>query len=571
MSDNKNEPELSGLISSAMEKKKASMKEDTAPDAEEVKALPEQPPKAKKEGPPDISFKDSAIKPVSLENGKPAEHSKPADASKVHGDAANRPARQTAKQKAPQRSGTNRNTNTANERSKRSVGAKTAQPNKKQPSNQKSAANRSDTHNANRTANKAVKRAEDKSAKRPAPAAKKSRPKPEGSSESAAAAVRKTPFSKKQVATISGLILALLLVLLLILYIIFSYYFNLLDKSKENISNSTPMTYSDVDLSKPDTLNRQEEDERLKELLAEGEKITNKDVINLMLIGEDLRDTESGDAGNTDVMMIISVNTKDKTITLTSIMRDCYVTFQDANGWWYSSRINSAYWHGGVDLTQQTIENYLNVKIDRYVLVNFKTFIDIVDTIGGLDLDVTDEEANGYPGADPYGDNTRGMQNPLDEQNKYLGNKKGTDYIKKGGHLHLNGNQALAYARLRHVGNSDYDRTRRQRTVISEIIKKTRGLSLTEINDLALKILPQLKTDITKKEALRLIADLLDYRNYELQEFRVPADGTFTEPTIDGMDVLSVDYETNAQMFRELVYGSVEVDAQGNETDKTIE
>ena len=205
------------------------------------------------------------------------------------------------------------------------------------------------------------------------------------------------------------------------------------------------------------------------------------------------------------------------------------------------------------------------------MLVNFKVFIDIVDTLGGLDLTVTDEEANGYPGADPNGDNTRGMQNPLDEQNKYLGNKKGTDYIKKGGKLHLNGNQALAYARLRHVGNSDYERTERQRKVISQMIKKSRDLSLVDMDRLANKILPQIKTDVSKTETAQLLVDMLDYRNYEIQEFRVPADGTFTDQVISGMDVLQVDFNANAQMFRELVYGSIEVDESGNETDIAIE
>lgn len=386
-----------------------------------------------------------------------------------------------------------------------------------------------------------------------------------------AAEKKKGKFTAKQIGTVVGLIASLLLVLALIVLLIFNHYFGLLGGKQTDISNSEPMTYSDVDLSRADTIDKVSEDEKLKELLGKGEKISNKDVMNILLIGEDLRDTQSESAGNTDVMMILSINTKDKTITMTSVMRDCYVNFQTDDGYWYSTRINAAYWHGGVKLTKQTIENYLNVKIDRYVLVNFKVFIDIVDTLGGLDMTVTDEEANGYPGADPNGDNTRGMQNPLDEQNKYLGNKKGTDYIKKGGKLHLNGNQALAYARLRHVGNSDYERTERQRKVISQMIKKSRDLSLVDMDRLANKILPQIKTDVSKTETAQLLVDMLDYRNYEIQEFRVPADGTFTDQVISGMDVLQVDFNANAQMFRELVYGSIEVDESGNETDMAIE
>jgi anionic cell wall polymer biosynthesis LytR-Cps2A-Psr (LCP) family protein len=205
------------------------------------------------------------------------------------------------------------------------------------------------------------------------------------------------------------------------------------------------------------------------------------------------------------------------------------------------------------------------------VLVNFKTFIEIVDTLGGLDITVTDDEANGYEGADPYGDNTRGMQNPLDEQNKYLGNKKGTDYLESGGDLHLNGKQALAYARLRHVGNSDYERTERQRRVITEMIKKSRKMSIVEMDKLATTIFPQIKTDVTKSELAQLLVDMLDYRNYEIQELRVPADGTFRDETISGMDVLVVDFNANAEIFRETVYGSVELDDFGNEIEDEIE
>ncbi len=392
-------------------------------------------------------------------------------------------------------------------------------------------------------------------------------------SETAAAEkpAKKKRFSKKQALTVAALILILLLILALVVVIILWHYFGLFDRSHKDRTTSEAITYSDVDYSRADTTDKVTEDQKLKELTAQAEKISNKDVMNILLIGEDLRDTAEKSAGNTDVMMLISVNTKDKTITQTSIMRDCYVGFEDENGWWWYSRINAAYWYGGVKLTRSTIENYLNVKIDRYVLVNFNVFIDIVDALGGLDLYVTDEEANGYPDADPNGENTRGMQNPLDEQNKYLHNKKGTDYIPHGGNLHLNGNQSLAYARLRYVGNSDWERTQRQRKVISEMIKKSRSMSLVDMDRLANKIFPQIKTDVTSGEMAQLLIDMLDYRNYTIQELRVPADDTYTNQIIDGMDVLSVDFPTNAQMFKELVYGSIELEDKTSSEKKNIE
>ena len=375
-------------------------------------------------------------------------------------------------------------------------------------------------------------------------------------------------LTRKQTTTITVLVVGLILILVLVVLLLLHHYLGLFDRTTKKISNDSAPTYSDVDLSRPDTMDTVTADQKLKELQAKADPISNKDVMNILLIGEDLRDTASDDAGNTDVMMVISVNKKDKTITETSIMRDCYVYFPDYG---YSNRINAAYWHGGIELTQKTVEDYLGIKIDRYVLVNFKVFIDIVDTLGGLDLHVTDEEANGYPDADPYGDNTRGMQNPLDEQNKYLGNDYGTDYLKKGGDLHLNGNQALAYARLRHVGNSDYKRTARQRKVIKEMIKKSKKLSIIDMDKLANKIFPQIKTDVSEGEMASLLIEMLDYRNYKVQEFRVPMDDTYTNEVIDGMDVLNVDFYTNSEMLKKKVYGSIEIDEEGNETKNTIE
>lgn len=370
--------------------------------------------------------------------------------------------------------------------------------------------------------------------------------------------MRKFKFTKKQALSIIGLIASLILLLILVIVLIFNHYYGLLNTDGQKINNSDAMVYSDVDYSLPDTLDKDAEENKLKELIADSEKISDEAVMNILLIGEDIRDTATGGAGNTDVMMIISVNTDLKTITLTSVMRDCYVWIPG----WYSTRINAAYYHGGEELLEETIEEYMGIEIDRYVLVNFESFIEIVDTIGGLDIYVTDDEANGYEWADPNGENTRGMQNPLDEQNKYLGNPVGTDYLESGGYLHLNGNQALAYARLRYVGDSDYERTQRQRTVITEMIKKSREMSVLEMDSLLTSILPQITTNITKSEAAGLLIDMLDFRDYEIQQMRVPADGTFTDENIDGMAVLSVDFTANARIFYELVYEGISQDSE---------
>jgi len=190
--------------------------------------------------------------------------------------------------------------------------------------------------------------------------------------------------------------------------------------------------------------------------------MNSSDVRNILLIGSDTRNAD--ERGRTDSMILLSINSTTKEITMTSFMRDMYVNIKgiDADGndidtW---SKLNAAYVYGGAELLMDTIEYNFDIAVDDYVYIDFLSFVDIVDAVGGIELDISDEEAEG-------------MKPPMAEQNKLLGNKKGTDYLDKGGKkLHVNGNQALAYARLRYVGNADFQRTERQRTVITKIIEK---------------------------------------------------------------------------------------------------
>ena len=286
-----------------------------------------------------------------------------------------------------------------------------------------------------------------------------------------------------------------------------------------------------------------------------------KDVMNVLLIGEDLRDTETDDRGNTDAMLMLSLNKKNKTITMTSFMRDAWVNI----GNYGMDKLNAAYWRGGPEMLEDTLENYYGVSIDRYVIVNFKSFIEVIDTIGGIKMDVRDDEAEG-------------MKKPMAEQNKLLNKKKGTDYLKKGGtQLKLNGNQALAYARLRYVGNADYERTERQRKVIAEIINECKNLSFTELHTLAVKIFPQVKLDITKSEFASMLLNSFDYLGYDVQQLRIPADGLFSEDVVSkggyNLSVLMPDFKANSDLLINTIYGdpSSESDDSNSEdsTDST--
>lgn len=334
---------------------------------------------------------------------------------------------------------------------------------------------------------------------------------------------------------------------------VFARYTSMLDRNNNEVINIIDPGQSEIGSN--DTVNAVDYEQMLKDKLAKSAAnvVSDSDVTNILLVGEDLRatiDNTDQSNGNTDVIMMISINTKKETVTTTSFMRDIYLQIPG----YYATRINAAYSMGGIPLLEKTIQDNFSVKIDRYLKVNFYSFIDIVDTMGGLDIKISDEEA-------------KGMRDPLGEQNKYLNKKYGADYIKKGGKIHMNGNQALAYARLRKVGRSDWERTQRQRTVIDLIANKTKELSLTELNSLLNKVLNKISTDLTDAEIAYYLLHASSYLNYERDQIQIPAEGTYSNETIRGSSVLCPDFTSNIRTLQQKIYGYSKI--KDDETDYT--
>lgn len=262
-----------------------------------------------------------------------------------------------------------------------------------------------------------------------------------------------------------------------------------------------------------------------------------KDVLNVLLIGSDSRSKD--ERGRTDSMILLSVNKRTKEFTMTSFMRDMYVEIPN-NG---KDKLNAAYVYGGAELLMDTIQNNFDIKIDKYVYIDFYSFVDIVDAVGGIKLDISDEEANG-------------MKAPMAEQNKYLGNKKGTDYLTSGGkNKQVNGNQALAYARLRYVGNADFERTERQRIVISKVLEKAKTLNPIELDNFAKVCMTNLTTNMNKTELYFLTYRVPFIFKYENKQQRIPADDAYTYGTTpNGQSILDVDFEKSKQQLKDSIF-----------------
>ncbi len=262
------------------------------------------------------------------------------------------------------------------------------------------------------------------------------------------------------------------------------------------------------------------------------------DVYNILLIGSDTR-TE-GSVGRSDAMILVSINQKTETIYLTSFLRDCYVHIPDYG----NTRLNHAFAYDGPDLLEQTLEENFKVHVDRYVAVDFFSFMDVIDILGGVWLNLSEDEVevtNDY----------------IWSMNALMDREWSEDYIWTTGWMKLNGKQTLCYSRNRYTGN-DYERTQRQRAVISQIFTGAKSASPSVLVDLALTILPQITTDMTKTEILSYVANIGAYMDYNVVSQQIPAAGTYSGATISGMSVISLDLDENIEYLQGTVYAGTE-------------
>ncbi len=256
-------------------------------------------------------------------------------------------------------------------------------------------------------------------------------------------------------------------------------------------------------------------------------------MINIMLIGQDTRSTNPNARGRSDTMILCTINTETKTITLTSFLRDLYVKLPDYGGksWGYN-RLNVNYVFGGREMLDLCMQMNFGIAVDHFVEVNFSGFSDLVDLMGGVDIELTGLEA-------------------------YYLNSGDRHWRLREGMNHLNGAQALTYARIRKI-DGDFQRTARQRKVLNALFAKVKTMDPGQIHGLLSEALPLLRTDMTNGEiteyALTLIPMLPEL---QIQNLRIPADDTYyysNKGTQEApMSVIVPDLEANRQILREFL------------------
>lgn len=259
-----------------------------------------------------------------------------------------------------------------------------------------------------------------------------------------------------------------------------------------------------------------------------------KDIKNIALFGIDATD---GQTGRSDSIMVATLDPVHNKLKLTSIMRDSYVNI---DGYGYD-KINHAYAYGGPELAIKTINENFGLNIENFVSVNFSSLPVIINILGGVDIEITNEE--------------------LEYINSYINdiNKKdGTNSpnITYAGVQHLDGTQALAYSRIRYTAGGDYKRTERQRTVLNALFNKLISTSATSYNSLLNEVLPYVQTNLSAGDILSLGTKVLSIGN-NLEQDRFPRDGYGEGAMINGTYYLTFDIETAKQQMRDYIFNDV--------------
>lgn len=245
-----------------------------------------------------------------------------------------------------------------------------------------------------------------------------------------------------------------------------------------------------------------------------------EEIVNILLIGQDARPGET--RARSDVMILVTINKTDKTLTMTSFLRDLYVQIPG----YKNNRLNAAYAWGGMELLDNTLEYNFGIRVDGNLEVNFDRFADLIELLGGVDIEITANEAA--------------------QINQSLG------YEALGsGTQHLNGDQALAYARIRKI-DSDFNRTNRQRKLLTALIEKFRSSDLNTLMALLNEALPMLTTDMSKSQILGYAMELLPLLpELTVVSQRIPADGAYVDATISGMAVLKADMDAARELLED--------------------
>ena len=244
---------------------------------------------------------------------------------------------------------------------------------------------------------------------------------------------------------------------------------------------------------------------------------------NILLLGGDSR--SSNGYRLTDAMIILSVNRDEALVKMTSIMRDTWVEYPGLDK---VGKINAANVYGGPELSIQTVNEYFGMDIEDYIIVNMEDLKQIVDLFGGVTVEITAAEKNQI-------------------------NASGGS-VSKSGSVWLDGSEALAYSRIRSIDN-DYNRVMRQQKVLIALAAKAQDMEVDDLMAIASDVFEIVNTSLEKDELEDLATALMIVEIEDIQQNRIPVDGTFDSGMFGGTWMIKADFARNQELLKEFIYG----------------
>ena len=294
------------------------------------------------------------------------------------------------------------------------------------------------------------------------------------------------------------------------------------------------------------------------------EGVIDKNVINVALFGIDSRDTDGKTSfkGNSDSIMILSINTNTKKVKIISLMRDTLVPIEKDTGLTYN-KLNCAYSWGGPELAIKTLNQNFGLDIAEYATVNFYGMSDIIDAVGGIDATLTKDEVTAR------GENNHGINDMIEEICQYENLKPSDYYVTVSGEQHLNGIQAVAYARIRYCKNiwgttNDYGRTDRQRYVMEQLFKKAKEMSKSQSIKLAKALIPCTETSLSYSQIMGIAFNVM-FSSPTFEQYRIPQNTpemNFLMPSPSGSfgSVVYFDLDYATKVIKAIIYDDMTVE-----------
>lgn len=277
------------------------------------------------------------------------------------------------------------------------------------------------------------------------------------------------------------------------------------------------------------------------------EAVKDERIINIALFGLDTRSPESFE-GRSDTIMVLSVNNGTGKVKVISVMRDSLVPIDKESGRTYN-KINNAYSSGGPELAIKTLNTIFDLDISEYVAINFFKLAEVIDIVGGVEIEIGENEVSHLNGC-------------LGEICNGLGLKTAEHKVTKAGKQHLSGVQAVAFSRIRYTSTTagtrdDYGRTDRQRIVMGELFKKVLAMPKSEYLKLVKPILSSCESSLTYKEIVDVVINVLS-GNSGFSETRVPLTSyIMPSPNAGVGSVVYYDINFAAQLIHSFIYEDI--------------